>query len=168
MRRTIAAFDPGGTTGYAVLMVETESPESPPILISSGQFLTWSRLPDIIVGNAVALVVVERFHLFPHKAKEQIGSDFIAAQVIGVAHYLCEQHGIPIVIQEPQGNVNSFFSDRRLREIGYVPSGASNMHAIRHELDAIRHGLHYLHFRERYAYREEGVGDGVHAGGSPA
>lgn len=94
-------------------------------------------------------MVYEKFKLFPQEAAAQIGSQFIASQVIGVIRFLCELQGIEIVGQEPMGSTNTFFSDKRIIEYGWV-EGRFKRHEMRHALDAIRHGLHYLHFALKY------------------
>lgn len=147
--QTLLAIDPGETTGYALFQYGHDR-SRPPTLLQSGQCLLWGPIPYIIV--TVDRIVIERFLLLPGVALAQTGSEFPAVQVLGVVRFLAETHQIPMVVQNPLGNVNTFFSDRRLRECGYVPKGP--LSARRHACDAIRHGLQYLHFSEGFAYKE--------------
>jgi hypothetical protein len=136
----LLAVDPGGTTGWSLWAI---SDDGHPELISSGQVLTWHGL-DGIISEDVAIVVMEAFRLFPQRAKEQIGSDFPAVQVIGVVRYLCEKRGIEVVLK-PAGD-KEFFDDKKLEIAGFMPYERGERHHNRHALDSVRHMLHYLHF----------------------
>lgn len=58
----------------------------------------WVQEPNLMILGW------ERFALFPHLAKQQIGSEFKTSQLIGVLRYLANEYGHPnleVVIQQP-------------------------------------------------------------------
>jgi hypothetical protein len=144
----VAAFDPGEMSGYAVIEADPSRPREAPRILMSGQCPWWSCF-HAILDSAIDRVVVEEFRLFPDKALALIGSE-----VIGVIRYLAEQGGIRVIGQPALDAKSSFFSDRRLEREGYVDLvGRSSR---RHERDAIRQGLHHLHFDLGIDYRRGG------------
>jgi len=155
----LVALDPGLTTGWSLWRASPDDDGGKPALVASGQTLTWHGLDGIIDGD-IGVVVAEAFRLFPHRSKEQIGSDFPSAQVIGVVGYLCEKRGIELVLK-PAGD-KEFFTDRKLIAAGYMPY-RGKAHANRHALDSIRHALHYLHFTLgiKISYEETRIGTGT-------
>jgi hypothetical protein len=149
----VLAVDPGQTTGWATLTVDPARPECVPVVVDGGQVLTWGGFRDRIAG--VTWVVYENWRLFPGSALAQVGSEMVAAQVIGVLLYLCEQAGIGATAQPALDNKRSFFNDVRLRENGYLDAillRGGSLTRDRHEVDAIRHGMHFLHFTHGFAW----------------
>ena len=127
-------IDPGEATGVAVVNSEGE-------LIDSITLPKWSGLNGIIGLKAhnkpIAGVVMESFQLYPGKALSQSFSQFKTVEVIGVCKYLCELHGIPVIMQG--AHQKAFFSDGKLERLGYTVASV-------HERDALRHVLYYLQF----------------------
>lgn len=98
---------------------------------------------DLIQIKDVQTIVLELFHLFPFKAKEQSWDQLRVVQVIGIIKYLAEKQSIPVILQEP--NKKQAFPDARLTKDGYyVPNN--------HARDAIRHGLYFFKFGEGKKY----------------
>lgn len=81
---TIAAFDPGKTTGY-VLANYTGGKEFD---LMDVRAIPWEhRFNEImyqIEEFGPTYVVVESFKLYPHAAQAQIGQEFPSSQVIGI------------------------------------------------------------------------------------
>ena len=143
--RVVLGVDPGETTGWCLVNYEPENKNKVPVVVAYGQTPTWKALPHMIHRPVVDHVVIENFRLRKDLGPTQIGSEFIACQVIGVVRYLCEVAGIEYTLK-PAGDKEFFRRNTgRLRELGFVPSDYK-LHEGRHALDAIAHTLHYLHF----------------------
>ena len=91
MAERILCFDPGETTGWALLVGDK--------LVEWGQFPLWEGVPRLMRRRRIDYVVVEQFRLYRDKARAMIGSTFLPVQVIGVIRYLAEQKGIPLHFQ---------------------------------------------------------------------
>lgn len=147
----IICFDPGETTGWSVLAYDQYNPEIIPKLVDYGQTSLWHGIDGMLLQTPEPTAVVyEAFRLFPGKAKEQIGSTFQTAQVIGVLRYLAELAVLKIY-DYPAGN-KVFMSDDKLKEAGVFPDVGRKVHDNRHALDSIRHGMWHLHFKRGIVY----------------
>jgi len=130
----LLALDPGETTGYAVMLLEPLlDSEQMPILVEHGVISRWRGINKILNVYNPDAVVVEKFLLYPWKAKEQAFSDMAPVQVIGVVEYLAEERSIPVV-QQPAQVAKAVKISQELR------SAIRNSHAI----DAVCHGIAYL------------------------
>lgn len=152
MVRYILGVDPGGTTGLC--LVEAVEPKTRPVVVATYQIPDWHGLDKILDTPGISHVVAEDFRLFASKAGAQVGSQFIAAKVIGVLEYLCEQRDKPLVLQPASNKV--FFDNRKLLENGYIPGDYQKKTTEwRHAIDSIRHVLYWLHFQHRYVWKLE-------------
>lgn len=122
----VLALDPGETTGYVVFNQDKHE------IVESGQFPYIQELERLI--ELCDFVIIEKFELFPHKAKEQIGSTFPTCEVIGVAKYLCGKFNRDYILQRPLDQ--SFFNDAKLKILGFRTNR-------KHANSAIKHLLHY-------------------------
>lgn len=152
--KLVLGVDPGGTTGLC--LVEIIDSKTLPKVVATYQIPDWHGLDRILDTPGISHVVAEDFRLFPGKAGSQVGSQFIAAKVIGVLEYLCEQRERRVILQP--ASVKVFFDNKKLMENGYVPTGKEHKTTEwRHALDSIRHVLYWLHFQYNYPWKLEAV-----------
>lgn len=142
--KRLVAFDPGGTTGYCIFEYNPEDSDQRPRLVESGQLDTWQGIRGILEGAPDA-VVCESFRVFAYAAKSMIGDEMITSQVIGAMRMICDDLNLSLIFQNPSEKM--FFTNKRLREYGYIPAWIEKLHDGRHALDAIRHALYFLHFK---------------------
>lgn len=88
--------------------------------------------PDI-VGFAI-----EEWRLYPHTAQAMIGKTFPEVRLIGAMEYMAQRAEKPIVFVKASQQ-KTFFSHLKRRDLRGV--------STRHELDAVRIGLHALLFK---------------------
>ena len=141
----IIAFDPGETIGVAILA--NEWPPQPASLWTGE--LAWNDTEALCTcwplwvgfsGEAHPdAIIIETFKLFPHLAKQQIGSEFPAVQVIGQLRLLAHQTGLTPCLIFQQPDVQKMWSDEKLQKLGLTLYGLSP-----HEKSALRHCVHYL------------------------
>jgi len=116
--KSILAFDPGGTTGWACLREGQ---------LAGGSFPLWSKVEHLLVSVGPDIVVCEDFLLYPGKAQHLYWNRFEAVQVIGVLKFLTDKFGIPLVMQTAaQGKAMKVV---RVHEFN------------KHATDALRHAL---------------------------
>lgn len=133
----VLAFDPGMTTGYAV--------------IEDNHVMHWGELATPSVAQAVPnfdltiksylseIIVCEEYRIYHHKTKHHGGSDLFTARVIGCIETLAHQHGLDVIFQSAHV-AKQFVTDERLKEWHYWVRGQ------RHSRDAIRHACYYRIF----------------------
>jgi len=126
----VLAFDPGETTGYAVLSSDRET-------FVMGSFEGWSLVRALMGSYLPDVVVVEQYKLYPYAARSQVWSSFPTVEVIGVIKYLAERHSIPVVEQSAADA--KFVNVKRTKE----------KKGDRHAYSALRHAL--LHLRRQGA-----------------
>jgi hypothetical protein len=135
----LLALDPGETTGYAVFV------DGKPIAF--GEMDRWHGLKTLIRAERPDAVVVESFRLYASKAAVQIGSEFIPAQVVGVARFLAGEADVPLTFQ-PASVIHdgeSKLSPPMARLVNPVsPPGNSP-----HGRDALAHGFYFLRSQEK-------------------
>jgi DNA-directed RNA polymerase sigma subunit (sigma70/sigma32) len=123
----ILALDPGKTTGYILYEPDTRT------ILERGELELFDRVDDLI--SLADFVIYESFGLFEHKAKDQIGSEFEACQVIGVIKYFLKKTGRDYVVQKPSDQI--FFDDKKLAKL--------NMRSKSNHINsATKHLLMYL------------------------
>src|SRR3990167_4590936 len=140
----VVAFDPGQTTGVAVYFGGTLLL---PVTNAQSQFATLN-LDSTHIASLVqcwgdyctdaGIIIVESFQLFPHKAKDQIGSTFPSVDVIGQIRMLAHltEKTQCLVFQQP--NCQTAISETMLRKYG-VWQDRSN-----HERSALKHLIYHL------------------------
>ena len=130
----ILAFDPGRVTGFCRMTVDDKGLD---FLIMNSFEIDWDeRLATIyhIFTKAQEddYIVVEAFRLFPHKAMQQVGSDFPSSQVIGIIEAMCYINQVQpkqVVYQVPGDISRVQVLDKDLEYVAGSP----------HKIDAYRH-----------------------------
>ena len=126
----ILSFDPGVTTGYALLDVDGDAE---PSLLIAGEFPLWGKyMEEFLIENKPDIVVYEEFRLYPAVAKAKSWSTFPEVEVIGVIKYLCEQRGTPLIAQRASVKARTTIPPR--------VAGVRGPHAR----DALKHALYYI------------------------
>lgn len=132
MATKILALDPGGTTGYACLVVE-------------GKKIGWENFGNLkdVETNKLAdlidwadVVVCENFRLRPKKGRAGSFdySEMPTSKLIGKIEAICEIRNTKLVLQEPAIKpVGYGFSNQK-----YVPGKPGT-----HWQDALAHGVYY-------------------------
>lgn len=137
--KMIYAFDPGDTTGWARLRYDDgylyESGSVP--FKEMCEFL-FDRDEDL--DNTIA-IICEDWRLFGNKAKQMIGSDFKAIQVIGMLQMWLYRWHTPFVLQP--ANIKSIAE----KFSGIKPTGT---HDKSHHIDAMNHGIYWLKSQGHY------------------
>lgn len=137
----VCAFDPGGTTGFAVVDIDFGNNVPTYHVIDMKEIKDFDDYNTFFVKHVIwapdtpAAVLVERFNLFPHKAQAQIGSDFPSAQWIGVIRYTLHTHKMDKILRFQTPEQKSIITNEMLRNRLDVVSLPSSEH-IR---DALRH-----------------------------
>ena len=133
----ILAFDPGDTTGVAIVssQVTDEGPRA------SFEMMTQMTLNELIQWTAtfneeVDLIIYERFIVFRQKAKQQTGSKMQVSQAIGVIKALAARLQVPIVEQGP---------DIKRPALAWSGITMPGVHAQTHKVDAALHAFFYLY-----------------------
>lgn len=121
----ILAIDPGETTGACVYAYGCRIQE-PELYHWEYEFPLWRDINKIIEHMMVDAIVVERFSLYPGRARALSHNALIPVQVIGVIKYIAEQKRI-LLFEQTQGAKDMIKIDKR---------GLSN-----HMYDALRHAI---------------------------
>lgn len=141
----IVCFDPGYTTGVAVIgnFRAVPAPDLIDFDVIAAFDMPWAdrvrATRDIITNNAPAIraIVCERFYLFHHEdaLKKQIGSEMPSARVIGVIEAEADRAGIfeRLEFQETWQRKQARVLPKHMNEIG----------ASRHTFDAYCHARYY-------------------------
>jgi hypothetical protein len=119
----VLAFDPGETTGYALVNGVTGQ-------IELGEINLWHGAEELLDKYKPELVAIEAFKLYPFLAASQSWRDFPSAQVIGVLRNECEQRHIEYVMQMAS-EIKGFTFKAKGRRVCVT----------KHTLDALRHAL---------------------------
>ena len=145
----ILAFDPGETTGWAVVEVGEEEHISYHGGIARTHEEVWYTLENEMDHDT--LLVFESFHLYANRARAQVNSSFYTVEMIGVINLWGELHNISCKQQTAQYG-KSIWTDDKLKKFDLWPTGKYARHtrdALRHALTATK--LHRLkHIRERW------------------
>lgn len=130
----LLAFDPGGTTGYAVVDLETRE------VVETGQFADWrATVPDLIAVQPYDAIAYESFIL----RRGAYTSDQIdPVYVIGAIESWARCEGIPTYRYPP--STTKQVSDEVLERLGWLITPKT---PNRHANDALRVAACYL--RER-------------------
>jgi hypothetical protein len=145
----VVSIDPGGTTGYAVGVIEDGS-----MKVSTGE-ASWSHLdlynqlqlskPDIVVCES-----------FEFRRKEQYGVNLIPRELIGVVELYTQQRsidplGTPCRLDyQSASQGKGFYTDDVLKKDKLYRTGHP------HANDACRHLLHWFTFGRGYEYNTGG------------
>lgn len=137
---TVMAFDPGKTTGIAVV-------QAPCTVVEIGEIKgeRTDAFRDIVHRHAPNVVVVEAFRPHPNKAAHLVLNDLPASRMVGALEHVCQEESVPLVLQE--ASVKGFFIPRLLRLV----LEADARRYSRHALDALSHALYYIWFTRKWA-----------------
>lgn len=111
----------------------------------------WWSISQLIYDKSPTLVIIEDYHLFEFKSKQQSWSALETPQLIGYMRMFCWTAKIPVKFQSPKDKVR--VADPQLEKLGviekrgnryYCQGKLTNLH-IR---DAIRHGVFYHRYRK--------------------
>lgn len=93
--RVVLAIDPGDVHMGTCLGIGTEVSWAKEM--GPGE-LFW-YLEEQLPENSIDVVVCESWQLYEDKAYEQVGSELLVVQHIGIIRYICTWHGIRCVMQ---------------------------------------------------------------------
>jgi hypothetical protein len=130
----LLALDPGETTGYAVVELRPMlSHTDLPRIFCSGTLSLWRGVEKLILEYAPAMIVYEKFLLYPWKAQQQSYSAMSAAQVVGAIQEIAERYEVPTLGQ-------SAAIGRSVQ----LPAETKGVIRNRHAIDAYCHSVAYL------------------------
>ena len=158
----ILALDPSGaymegkgTTGWCILNAATHIIELTGTITAvnyKSDVEYWDAHLDMIRlfdGTYEGLaIVMEDYLLYAAKAEAHINSRFETSQLIGVIKHYAYKKGIPIYIQRAT-DVKNRWSNKVLLYKNIIKKRGKHMvthtgySVCRHELDAVRHAVHY-------------------------
>ncbi len=155
--KKVMAIDPSGsfkegkgTTGMSIVDTNykiIDTADVPAKEYATAQEYYQGVCTDIQLGwdcHSVDHVVIEDYMLYATKAKSQINSRMETSQLIGVMKQYCFDHNIPYTMQ-PASLVKKRWANKILVYKGIIKSEKHSGYS-RHELDSIRHAVHYITF----------------------
>ena len=115
----ILSVDPGVTTGYVLAGVEGSELAGTNIsdieLLKAGEWRGMEELQKCLtLFENVDVVVVERYVVYPNRARQHIGSDLYTAREIGRIEWLAYLNGCEVVFQTAS-QAKQRFPDREWR-----------------------------------------------------
>lgn len=163
--RFILALDPSGafyegkgTTGWCIADCNRTILEIGHISATDfeSDFAYWKAHLDLIAfmqkKYPTLELVMEDYLLYAGKATSQINSRFETIQLIGVVRFACILNNLPVHIQMAV-QVKERWANNILEAKGVIVKsgrgyrlGDQNIFVNRHELDSIRHAMHYVSF----------------------
>lgn len=143
----IYAFDPGGTTGVAVMSMPPGNVNAYMGTIATSTLTyaaTFIHIEGVLRAQfkagtltpASVIFVFERFRLRPEARMQLTWNDFPAVEKAGYIIYMAARLKVELVEQSPA--IMSHWADRILRKECPIP-----LPGTEHEKDAIRHLLHF-------------------------
>src|SRR5690606_37639896 len=99
-------IDPGRITGAAIWEYTDTGIYK---LVQVDEYPERNDLYNVIENTKFDIIIYEAFRLYANKAKAQIGSDFEAAQIIGVIKYLAEKQKTPAI--EQMASIKTFWTN---------------------------------------------------------
>jgi hypothetical protein len=134
----ILAFDPGLTTGWAALDLDSGGFISGQ---TEGRHAFYRQVEAAIAGGALVEAVGEKYTITQRTAK--LSAQYDALYIIGMMDYLSEKCGFPLTLQTP-AQAKAFATDAKLKAVGwYTPTKGG------HANDASRHLLTYVSSRKQ-------------------
>jgi hypothetical protein len=144
---SVAAFDPGGTTGVAIARWQPDDPDEQLTSLKQIGFFRYHLGPALhhldlwllLCSSDFTDVVWESFEFRQHITKDyaKTGVELISREYIGVLKLFCELHQV----RSHSRNVSSakrFIDDAKIKQLGLWLPG------MPHAMDATRHLLRYL------------------------
>lgn len=137
---TILAFDPGETTGVALLHRTQTTIHVRSWQIQTSDLISAHEIvKPIIAEKDNDIVVCEDYKVYGWKTQQHSWSSLHTPKLIGTISSLCADSNIPLRMQMAQ-QVKYFCTDEKLRYWGVYNSGN------RHANDAVRHAVYYFLF----------------------
>ena len=145
-----------GTTGYCLMLADGTIEEINTICARQhtdafSYFKAHVLLIEQLAMNYENLcVVMEDYVLYANKAASQVNSAMETCQLLGVLKYVCDCSRIPWHIQKAAA-VKTRWSDEVLLSKGILKKDKRGLMAdgfkiCKHEIDAIRHAMHFVTF----------------------
>lgn len=134
----IMAIDPGETTGFVVVDTDTDH------VLTFGVWKGPEDFMDASVQNQLSLsevLVVEDYRIYPHKARQHIGSRPYAIEVIGHIRLWAYAHSRTVEFQSAS-QAKQQWPNKRLAK-HFTPTHLQLLGG-RHAKDALRHALTYI------------------------
>lgn len=126
----LLAFDPGETTGWALFKDDG-------VFLGFGQVKYGEELYTSLDGfTDINTVVIEKFTLYKHKAKQQSGSEMKTSQVIGIIKTYARNWGAEVVEQPA--------SIKPIAEKFSGLQASKGSHKNSHHKDAFNHAIYYF------------------------
>jgi hypothetical protein len=135
----IVSFDPGERTGFCEALVSKDDGiqiVKTCMIVWSERFTVGRRLQGTMEAPLPDAIVVEAFALYSFRAKQQVGSTFPSAQVIGIIETYAYQLG---VLDKVHFQMASMISRVRI-----LPEHATLIGRTEHERDAYKHLRYYV------------------------
>ena len=98
----VLGVDPGNTTGWALIQVSTGVPLIRKQTAGNKESSDFLRLLAGIIKNDdyyLYAIIMEDYRIFSHKAKQHIGSDVPAAQIIGMVEHQASLMDVQVIKQ---------------------------------------------------------------------
>jgi hypothetical protein len=140
----IIAFDPGGTTGYAVGILE----EKEGILyVKANQYaFTYLDLFDFLTAQEADRIICESFE---YRNKARPGLNLISCEMIGIIKLCSDLLNFELKMQTAAVG-KGHFTDKKIKDAGcWIPGKP-------HGMDALRHLLQWYTFGEGYQFNKKG------------
>lgn len=140
MAKSVLVFDPGESTGWCY------APDSEKNMVCGGTARkNHLEVVNLIRTVAPNIVVLERFNLYPQKAKSLSWNSFYPCEVIGAIKVVCMELNIQVVEQAP--GVKKYFGGFQSDwdTIGFLPVQLESFSkgVTEHTKDAY---MHYKYF----------------------
>ena len=142
MIKRIAAFDPGGTTGWAYVDIDVETQET---TFHCGMLQAKEHHKELFdfLGHLDVQDFTVVSESFEYRNASRAGLVLSSVEYIGVIKHFCQERKVPVVFQmAAQGKIrdkpNAFVKPDNLKRLGlYHPSQV-------HAMDAYGHLLYYI------------------------
>ena len=150
----VLAFDPGGTTGWALATFQKNHEEIKleNIIIRTGEFgptLHYKELYEFVISDGFCPrleVVCEPFHYRQNVVGEDAAGfrgkvELISAEYIGIIKLACQQLGLSYYDRFVPGEAKRYCPNSKLEALGWLQTPITPM---RHRNDALRQLVKYL------------------------
>lgn len=140
----VIAFDPGGTTGYCVGILETDTHQMR--ITQHQEKINHKQLYDLLFVSRPDHIVCEQFD---YRNKARKGLELISKEYIGVIELFVQQIQNCILHYQSPSILAGHFTDRRLRDLGLWQPGQP------HAMDATRHFMNWYDFGYGYQFNNK-------------
>ena len=142
---TILTFDPGGTTGWAMLKGTGEYDEEANLVEIHDFQITCGQIAEKDHHSQIQLLIETNYRhktyviceSFKYRNASRYGLDMSAVEYIGIIKLICKDLGIEYSEQSPS-QAKGFVPDAKIRSLDlWYPSNRHAMDAIRHMIFAL-------------------------------